>query len=391
MRALINIRATGPELERMMNLCVHHNIFIYDVVRTGEEERDEIIFSVKPSDYFKMHSILRKTKTKTVILKKSGLPFFVMKMKKKWLFILSVAFCVLALMFMMQRVWRIEISGNFRITDEAIYDFLEEKNIFYGTAIKNIDFKQVERMLRTEFDEISWASVTLLGTSIRIEIRERIMPSYEGIVNDNGNIVAGKNGVVESIIVRSGVPKVKAGDMVTEGQLLVTNELYTYNDDLTIKDTRYVPCDADIVIRYEQNITLSMNKNHTQINYTGNRMKSSYVKVGGVKIRNPFKKIKYDNHQTITEVTQLCLFKNWYLPVFFGKSETKEYTKSICQYTKAEAEEILNEKLNEILLSLQEKGVQIIEKNVNIDLSGNLYILSGSLILTDSAYERDDN
>ena len=56
-----------------------------------------------------------------------------------------------------------------------------------------------------------------------------------------------------------------------------------------------------------------------------------------------------------------------------------------------EAEYILNKKLEEILLSLQEKGEQIIEKNDNIDLYGNLYTLTGSLVLTDSAYERNND
>ena len=81
MDTLIYLRATGTELERMMNLCVNRSVFLYDIKKKDDGTRNEVEFSVKPSDYFKMHSILRKTHTRTVILKKSGLPFFVMKMK----------------------------------------------------------------------------------------------------------------------------------------------------------------------------------------------------------------------------------------------------------------------------------------------------------------------
>ena len=391
MDTLIYLRATGTELERMMNLCVNRSVFLYDIKKKDDGTRNEVEFSVKPSDYFKMHSILRKTHTRTVILKKSGLPFFVMKMKKAWVFLLSIFICVVVLMFLMQKVWRIEISGNFRITDEAIFGFLKDNNIFYGTNRNKIDYKEVERMLRINFEEISWASVSLEGTTVSIEIRERILPSYKAILNENGKLVAGKDGVVESIIVRSGVPKVKKGDTVTRGQELVGNELYTYNDDLTVKETRYVPCDADIIIRYNENITLNLSKKYTDTIYTGKEKESYYLKLGKFKVDNPFHKTKYEKYKKVTVIKQLCLFDNWYLPVFWGKTCEKEYTTQIKYYSMEEAEYILNKKLEEILLSLQEKGVQIIEKNVNIDLYGNLYTLTGSLVLTDSAYERNDD
>ena len=44
-----------------------------------------------------------------------------------------------------------------------------------------------------------------------------------------------------------------------------------------------------------------------------------------------------------------------------------------------EAEKLLNEKLDKIILSLEEKGVQIIEKNVKISTNSAYMYLTGDL------------
>ena len=51
------------------------------------------------------------------------------------------------------------------------------------------------------------------------------------------------------------------------------------------------------------------------------------------------------------------------------------------KYTNPEAEKLLNKKLDKIFLSLEEKGVQIIEKNVKIETNSVYSTMSGSLTL----------
>ena len=49
------------------------------------------------------------------------------------------------------------------------------------------------------------------------------------------------------------------------------------------------------------------------------------------------------------------------------------------KYTREQAEDELNMKLEQFINSLQEKGVQIIEKDVKISMDNNSWIKSGNI------------
>ena len=71
LRGFVRIRVTGFAPERFLNLCSVHDIELWDI--SVSENRYEMNLYV--SDYFKLKPIVHKTRTKVVLLSKSGLPF----------------------------------------------------------------------------------------------------------------------------------------------------------------------------------------------------------------------------------------------------------------------------------------------------------------------------
>lgn len=79
LRDFVRIRVTGFAPERFLNLCSVHDIELWDI--SVSENRYEMNLYV--SDYFKLKPIVHKTRTKVVLLSKSGLPFFARRWKKE--------------------------------------------------------------------------------------------------------------------------------------------------------------------------------------------------------------------------------------------------------------------------------------------------------------------
>ena len=71
--------------------------------------------------------------------------------------------------------------------------------------------------------------------------------------------------------------------------------------------------------------------------------------------------------------------KNFYLPFYLQKDTYREYEKKTHEVSKKEAKQIALANLEVFLSKLEEKGVQIIEKNVIMDTEKNEYVLKGTI------------
>ena len=69
------------------------------------------------------------------------------------------------------------------------------------------------------------------------------------------------------------------------------------------------------------------------------------------------------------------------IPVFWGTVTYREYQNTEYLYTEEEVKTHLNQKLMDFLAELDEKGVQIIEKDVRIDTNNDSWVISGDFLV----------
>ena len=74
-------------------------------------------------------------------------------------------------------------------------------------------------------------------------------------------------------------------------------------------------------------------------------------------------------------------FEKLSIPVYLGEVTHREYRDTEYFYTEEEARGHLNQKLMDFLADLEEKGVQIIEKNVKIDRNSLSWSISGNFLV----------
>ncbi|MCI8800756.1 sporulation protein YqfD [Acetatifactor muris] len=383
-RGYLRVRIWGFSPERFMNLCSNKGILLWDIVREG----DVYYMNISLKGFWELRPVLRKTGTRVAVLERYGLPFFLPRLLKRKVFVLgfllAIAFWTLSSFY----IWDIELSGNYQITEDIFESFLKANAVTVGMRRDSLNIEELEKEIRRTFPQITWASAKLSGTKLLIEIKENDAPIVvERPESTSGtDLVAGYDGIIASMIVRSGVPKVAIGDTVEKGTILVEGKVPVYNEDQTVREYYYVDADADILLEHVVTFTESLPMEYIKKEYTGREKKSHYLKIGEKTYKLPETPpfLVYDS--LMKESRPLALEK-LSIPIFWGEVTNREYQNVEYNYSLEEAKILLNQKLIDFLTDLEEKGVQIIEKDVKIEKSDNAWVVTGNFLVREPVSE----
>lgn len=375
LRGYVSVYLTGFSPERFMNLCNNHQIELWDV----EPEGDGYTFYMYVDGFLGCKEFLKKTKTKVVVRKKLGLPFLLFRYRKRKLFFIGLFCCFAALFAATRFIWAFEISGNRQFTDEMFLRFLEEQNVSYGMSIDDLDIDGFEKKLREEYDYITWASAKIEGTKLHVTIKENeVGTGEETKEEESGDLRATVSGNVVSMVTRAGVPTVKNGDFVNEGDVVISGILPIMNDDETMRTYHTTRADGDVIIEsvvaYRDELALAYEKKV----YTGNTNRAIVLGFADKEFKIGFFNLKED-YETLSVRKPVKLLDNLYLPIIYGHNDYIEYRMAESSYTKEEAAAILNDRFCRFCETLEEKGVQIMQKDVKINSTGDQVIMSGTL------------
>ena len=144
-------------------------------------------------------------------------------------------------------VWDISFEGNHRFTDETLLHFMATVPVQCGMRKSRISCTELEKRIRNAFPEISWVSAELTGTRLTIHLRENNRILQARLEPESPcELTAGTDGTVTRIIVRNGKARVKVGDTVKAGDVLVSGELPLYDDFETLVKINKVHADAEV-------------------------------------------------------------------------------------------------------------------------------------------------
>lgn len=405
----VKVRVEGYSPERFLNLCRHHQIYIWGLTPCGNAY--EMYMSLK--GFRKLRPIVRKTHTRIMLVKRAGLPFFIHKYRKRKLFFISFILCIGLLYLYSSFIWDIHFEGNEKWTNETLLEFLESKEVTVHMPKRKVDCAQIVKDIRKEYDDIVWVSASIDGSRLRIQIKEnedtfreqgnekmnKVQDSEPG--NDKKNeaiseqetptdLIASKGGVITSIITRKGVPKVHVGDTVARGDVLVSGRLDVTNDGGEVVGYQYQKSDADIFADTQMNYEDTMSTKYKKKYYEKSKRRLYYVKIGPWLISAGTLKNNYKEWELSTSEHQIKLGENFYLPVSYGKKIVKSYTSKEKRYTNKELQKELTENFNLFSKDLKEKGIHIKENSVKIHIDKNSASAKGVLYLNERITQEAD-
>ncbi|MCD8231491.1 MAG: sporulation protein YqfD [Clostridiales bacterium] len=401
-RGYLCVLITGPSTERFLNLCSRMNIVLWNLIPTS----DGYEFYISRRAFGMIGSALEKTGTHIVVLKKIGLPFLAKKYRKHSFFLIGIFLALFLLFYMSLFIWKVEIEGNSYYSTQTILRYLKENGIGYASFKEKINCKELQNMLRKEFEDMTWVSAKIEGTKLYLVVQERIKGSETASSgtfaeeSDNGkeenndigetgsnelpaddrgtDLLASNTGIVESLIVRSGIPLVKAGDAVEKGDTLVTGAIEITDDYGGTASYHLVESDADAKIRTSLSYQDSFSVLYEEKTLTGEEkwgiafyFDSRFFCAG----RLPAE----DNYIEINRIFPVVIGRDFYLPFQVEKTQYLEYITEEKSYTKEEAETLARERLNAYCKNLEENGVQILSNSVIIEQDGEDVHVNGDL------------
>ena len=369
------VTVTGKNTARFLNLCVRHNIFVWNL---SMESETKACFFMKLCDIYALHPFLRKTRTRLFITKRRGLPFLLHKYRKRKPFFLFVAVIFLLVCFLSTRIWRIEIKGNASLGEDTIMEYLKHQGITYGISASAIDHDELELSLRKDFAPVIWASVYEEGTKLVVCIQEKIeVKQTTTETRTCMDRVAAKDATIASIITRSGTPKVKKGDKVKKGGLLVCGRQEILDDNGEVGTYYYKSADADIYgitfYDYSDDIPMKMICKKA----TGEVTKRYFIRILDYRFITPSLKKEYAAAETVENSSQFCILDSFYLPVYWGEITTREMENETVSVSKSEAKKLALTHFQQFLADLEENGVRIMDKNVMMEQRENSYHIYG--------------
>jgi sporulation protein YqfD len=112
--------------------------------------------------------------------------------------------------------WQIQVFGTENLSNIDIINMLKQNNIKVG-KINLISSEEIETILLNNYDRIAQVSVIKEGTSIIINLSEKLVYVEETFEP----ITAKASGIITNINIITGTTNVKVGDYVNKGDILV--------------------------------------------------------------------------------------------------------------------------------------------------------------------------
>ncbi len=338
-------------------------------------ENERAKFSIDYTDAESLKEILKNLNIRVVKWEDKGIytrlvNFAVVK-------IIVGIFMIFILLMMVNSLflWNITVEGNYSYSDNQIVSFVQKQNIKEGIIKNKINCDDLEKEIRKKFDDISWVCAEIKGTNLIVHIKENYITEISTQEKEPYNLVANNDATIISILVRKGKAMVKAGDKVKKGDILISG-IVEVNDESGQKlFNSYCNSDGDIVGEtvYDYSDTLK-NKYNQKIN---NTEKTLYLpSIFNYQWLKPDKK---ENRDITCTETKIKLFGEFYLPISIQKYTLRSYDIKQMEYTKQEADDILNGRLLDKLAIMEQKGYKIIQKDVKIKKDGDSYVMEGKI------------
>lgn len=234
-KGTVDFYAEGPDIERFYSYCSKNNAEIVSPRKSGY-----ILYGkTEAKNYKKLRIPARKNGIKIKILRKKGLYFDLKKNRTKIGFASGIVFSLLFCVIMNLFIWEINIIGNTDVSDGEIMKSANEMGLITGTPASKHFVQDIEWYILRENPKLASVEINIQGSVANIMINER--EEEPKMVSDDDvptNIIASKYGVVKKINVFDGKEKVKPGDAVMKGDLLVSAVYEDRHNKLTLKHAR---------------------------------------------------------------------------------------------------------------------------------------------------------
>ncbi len=314
----LRVEVRGAYPERFLNLCARSGIKFRNM-----ETLDIGVFRIdmNPKDFLCIRPIARKSMCRVHIVSKSGIPFYARRVKKRTLLVAGCSvFCIAAWIFT-GFVWSINIDGFEGLDEDKLVSYLEEGGLRIGARVSSIDIEALRNDILIRLPELSYIYVNFSGAEARVIAKERKAPPEILPADVPCDIISDKDGIVNSITVKTGTPEVVKGETVMRGQILASGYV-TGREGTTV----VTHADAEITVKTWPSKSARMQKKYMEKSFTGREKERYTIILFGSRIKlYPNSRISYTKCDKIIKRNNLTLSEKIKLPISLERATYREF------------------------------------------------------------------
>lgn len=359
-------------LEEFLNLCLRYGFNYYGIEMDEEKKRARVKISALEQRNILCACRIWQIRARVVL--RGGLPSRASRYRGRWGLLVG-AVVSLAVFFISQGViWRIDVIGNERLSDEYVIGLLDEHGMSVGDLKSGINRDSVEQRIMIDDDEIAWISINLVGTVARVEVREVIDTEIKDKNTTPANLVSSFNAQIVGMEVYSGFLSVKEGDFVKKGELLVSGIYKEGKSPL-----RVTRASGRILGKVTHTIEVKVPLVQSKKVYTGEIIsKKSLIFFGKpIKFFTNYRNLPI-SYDIINYVYAFDPFSLGELPISLSVDEYHEYEMKDIEISESEAMELAYEELR-ARIDKELPDAQILKKTLYGEIVDGKYVLRCTL------------
>lgn len=343
-RGYVIVEVSGYSIDKFIRLAVSNHVVLWKVVR----RKDKLYLHTTIQGFKRLKPYAQKARCRLRITEKKGMPFLTFKYRKRWIFAIGSILFAIGIYILASFVWLVDVAGNERLDTSELITTLETAGYTTGKLKGSLDLRQAEKVLMNTYPEIVWAGIEFEGTKMVVQVSESI-PKPE--VYEKGapcDLIAKRDTLITSIVTDKGMPKVKVGDTVKKGEVLISGSIPLEDEHGTIYVTESI---GKVKGKTGYSLKATLPLQRIQKDYTNEVATSYSVKFFNTKLSLYNNKKTFENYDTLVTINQLRLTDAFPLPFYFEKNQKVAYNPVQVRVDEEEAKDkllgALHDKLRE--------------------------------------------
>ena len=334
--------------ERVMELLFKYNIHFFDL---SLDEEKGLSFSVYSFRKKRCLRVFEWENCKDFTVTPFGLRLFLKKHKNRVGLLMGAVLFSWILSLCSSLVWDISYDGAPLQADlEAAFS---KAGLYRGMLISDFDSDAFKSRFLSENPQYSYVSAGIHGCRAYVWLNERSnMPPVDSIKGAS-NLVAEMDGYIVRCEAVNGEVKVKHGDPVYKGQLLVSGIVEMKNGAYKIEEAS-----GKVFAVTQREFKTELLLNQEEKIYTGREKTKIFVNILGKNINFlNFSGNLYEFYDTIEEREEIYLFDSFKLPFYLVKRCYAEYSPQASCIDPEKAKDICYDRYYEFLNALDAESV----------------------------------
>ena len=215
----VHLKIRGTRVLWLLQLLAQERVILRNIRIINDTE---LHVTVLKKHREKVNACMKKSACEIIEEKESGFSVTFRHALKRPILLIGLLLAIVIGITVPKFVFFYTVEGNVTVPTEKILRELHQLGVGFGTFGPSIHPQEIKNRMLLRIPELSWITVQQSGACANVVVRER--PQKLPVLDRKTpkDLIAVRSGIITKTEILQGNPLVKAGDLVSKGQTLIS-------------------------------------------------------------------------------------------------------------------------------------------------------------------------